>query len=76
MPRKTEAGMPRGSVLAPIPYSLQMSDASTVPGTDPAVPGRYIIYGTEKQECNFLCKLQHKTHCSKFVVCTLKPEDQ
>jgi hypothetical protein len=56
-PRKIAAGVPQGSALAPILYSLHINDAPAAPGTHLALLADDIyIYATEKHDRSVLCK--------------------
>jgi hypothetical protein len=58
-PRKIAAGIPQGSVLAPVLYSLYINDAAAAPGTHLALfTDDTRIYATEKHERHVLYKLQ------------------
>jgi hypothetical protein len=58
--RKIAAGVPQGSVLAPILYSLYTNDAPEAPANQFALfSDDTCIYGTEKHERRVFCKLQH-----------------
>jgi hypothetical protein len=58
-PRNIAAGVPQGSRLAPILYTLHAKDAPAAPGTHLALFVDYTcIYATEKNERHVLCKLQ------------------
>jgi hypothetical protein len=57
--RKIAAGVPQGSILAPILNSLYINDAPVAPGTHLALfADDTYIYATEKHERNVVCKLQ------------------
>jgi hypothetical protein len=57
--RKIAAGVPQGSVLVPILYSLCINDFPTAPGTHNSMfADDTCIYATEKHERHVLCKLQ------------------
>jgi hypothetical protein len=59
LPRKIAAGVPRGSVLAPVLHSLYINDAPEVPGAHLALfADDTCIYATEKHERRVLNKLQ------------------
>jgi hypothetical protein len=58
-PRKIAAGVPQGSVRAPVLYSLYINDAPEAPGTHLAqFVDDTCIYMTEKHERRILYKLQ------------------
>jgi hypothetical protein len=60
-PRKIAAGVPQGSVLTPVLYSLYINDAPAAPGTQLALFADDTctrIYATEKHERRVLNKLQ------------------
>jgi hypothetical protein len=58
-PRKIEAGVPQGFVLAPILYSLYTNDVLATPGTNLALlADDTCIYAAEEHERRVLCKLQ------------------
>jgi retron-type reverse transcriptase len=58
-PRKIAAGVPQGSVLAPILYNLYINDNLVAPGTHLALfADDTYIYTTEKHERHVLSKLQ------------------
>jgi hypothetical protein len=58
-PRNIAAGVPQGSVLASILYSLFINDAPAAPGTHLALfADDTCIYATEKHERRVLSKLQ------------------
>jgi hypothetical protein len=55
-PRKIATGVPQGSVLAPILYSLYINNAPAAPGTQLALfADDACIYATEKHERHVLC---------------------
>jgi hypothetical protein len=57
--RKVAAGVPQGSVLAPILYSLYINDAPAAPGTHLALfADDTCIYATEKHKRRIFNKLQ------------------
>jgi hypothetical protein len=59
MPQKIAAGVPQGSVLAPILYNLHIN-TNAAPGTYLALfADDTCIYTTDKHKCSVLCKLQH-----------------
>jgi hypothetical protein len=54
------AGVPQGSVLAPVLYNLYINDAPVAPGTHLALlADDTCIYATEKHERRVTNKLQH-----------------
>jgi hypothetical protein len=56
---KIAAGMPQGSILSAILYSLYINDAPAASGTHHALfLDDTCIYVTEKRERRVLCKLQ------------------
>jgi hypothetical protein len=60
-PLKMVAGVPEGSVLAPVLYSLYINDVPVAPGTHLVLfMDNTCIYKTGKHECHVLCKLQRK----------------
>jgi hypothetical protein len=60
-PRKIEAGLPQGSALAPILYSLYINDVPAAPGShNPLFVDDTCIYATEKHEHHVLCKVQRR----------------
>jgi hypothetical protein len=71
-PREIAAGVPQGSVFAPILYSLFINDVPVAPGTHLAlfVDDTY-IYATKRQ-CRVLCKLQSflQTFIHLVLFCT------
>jgi hypothetical protein len=73
-PRKIEAWVPQGSVLAPILYSLYVKDTSAAAGTHlPLFVDDTCIYATEKHKRRVLCKLQRgltavKSWCERWNV--------
>jgi hypothetical protein len=58
-PRKVAAGVPQGSVLAPLLYSLYINDAPAAPGIHLALyADDTCVYATEKHERRVLNKFQ------------------
>jgi hypothetical protein len=58
-PRKVAAGVPQGSVLAPVLYSLYINDIPATPGIHLALfADDTCVYATEKHERHVLNKLQ------------------
>jgi hypothetical protein len=75
-PRKLAAGVPQGSVLAPVLYSLYINDAPTAPGTHLALfVDDTRIYTTEIHERHVFNKLA-LPHCCGFMVLALEHKDQ
>jgi hypothetical protein len=70
-PREIAAGVPQGSVLAPVLYSLYVNNASVAPGINLSLfTDDTCIYMTEKHECRVLCKLQcDLTAVKSWCVC-------
>jgi hypothetical protein len=58
-PRNVAAGLPQGSVLAPVLYALYINDAPAAPGIHLAlITDDTCIYATEKHELRVLNKFQ------------------
>jgi hypothetical protein len=75
-PRNTVAGVPQGSVPAPILCSLFINDAPAAPGTHSALfADDTYIYATEIHERRVL-QVAPRPHCSEFVVRALEHKDK
>jgi hypothetical protein len=73
-PKEIWAGVPQGSVLAPILNILYINDASAAPGTYLSLfADDTCIYATENHESRVLCKLQRgltvvKSRCERWNI--------
>jgi hypothetical protein len=74
--RYRQAGIPQGTVLAPILYCLYINNTLTEPTTRHAVCGRYSYLRGKKTQTS--CSLQTATRpqCSALVVRALVHKDQ